>query len=117
MFNMAPFKGWPSGRERMVMYLNLQPNDFVQRYGINNWTEQSDDILNVTYKIAWIKDEELGPVVFLHYENTKDTETEVFIDASLKVEKATRRLIKILELSESDIFLIFKTSMYLDLKK
>lgn len=117
MFNTGPFKGWPSGRERMVMFLNLQPEDIRDRYGINNWTEQFDDMMNINYRFAWIIDDKLGPVVFLHYENSSENETEVYIDSALKVEASTRHLRKILKLQEHDIFLAFKSSMYLDKKK
>ena len=81
----SDFTGWPSGEERVVMFIKLQPEAITKKYDLNNWIREEDTQLNCFFKAAHFIDESLhGPVVFMNYENQPQI-TQIYIDAALDI--------------------------------
>lgn len=94
------FKGWPSKDCKPLLNLVLEPEQVISRYQLN-FVREKDDL--DWHQAAHFYDSELGPVVFIRYDNSPMSGCGIYIDSGADIHLATERLIAVLKLDKRDI--------------
>lgn len=100
--NTDPFPGWPSGLFCDVMFITLTMEDISNRYGLVSIRDE-DELGG--FEVTHFIDEDIGPVVLVHYDyaSRQSNETMIWVDYEFDIDTATKRLVDVLQLQDHEI--------------
>ena len=95
MLKQGGWKGFPSGREKVALELALSKEEIEARYRLA-FIHGSDNLGKA--HSTYFDDELLGPAAILCYERSPNGMASVWVNSSVELEAAVRRLLIVFDL-------------------
>lgn len=99
LLDTGKFEGWPSGNDKPVMRLVMEPDELSRKFNLT-FIKEKDDL--DSFEASHVYIEEVGFVVFMRHENAPQRGTPVYVDSEVNLSSASRIILETLQLSEID---------------
>lgn len=100
---------FPSGSPQAIAVVNLEPEDFSERFGLT-FQEDDDDNGIGPYKFCAFKIDKVGQVVLQRYDWRAELGTEILVDSRQDFKRSLKILMDRLQLESDDInWTVFET--------